>query len=470
MKALVWLRRDLRVCDNSALYNAVNDCGACHAVFFVTPLQWQVHSESPAKLAFWRSCLHVLQKHLEKLGIGLTFLAAPSFAEIPAQMLHFCRQFHFDRVYFNNEYEYNERARDQEVTAVLAGNGIVIRRFDDRVLLPPGQVLTAEKKYYTVFSPFKKAWLKRAAVEDLKPLPVPAASAGCDVIGGDIEKVWAAAGSWRDDLWPAGEESARQMLQKFAAGRVSGYHQNRDFPGTNGTSLLSPYLAAGVVSPRQCLQAITNGRSEWPEIGSGPESWLNELIWRDFYYHVMVGFERVSRGQPFKTLTNKLQWSYDQEKLEKWQNGLTGFPIVDAAMRQLKQTGWMHNRLRMVAAMFLSKYLFIDWRSGEKFFMENLLDGDLAANNGGWQWSASTGTDSVPYFRIFNPFSQSARFDAEGAFIRKFCPELAELPDTALHDPKKLAAAIMQKKINYPTPLVDTAKARQQVLTAFSAL
>ena len=474
MRNIIWFRRDLRINDNRALYAACENGGEVNAVYMVTPQQWQQHNESAAKLAFWQACLQKLEADLATLGIGLRVLTAPSFSEVPQALLQLAKSSGATGLYFNNEYEYNESVRDDAVCTDFAAAGIKTCRFDDRVLLPPGSVLTGSSSYYTVFTPFMKAWLKKAAGTDLSPLPAPKPQprplTAALVADKPASVAWCCDSVWRSDLWPAGEKAAQQMLQKFAAGRVGEYHEKRDFPGINGTSLLSPYLAAGVLSPRQCLAALTGGQKKWPAEGSGAWVWLSELVWRDFYAHVLVGFPRVSRGQPFKLQTKALQWNYDSEKLEKWQNGQTGFPIVDAAMRQLRQTGWMHNRLRMIAAMFLSKYLFIDWQLGEKFFMQHLLDGDLAANNGGWQWSASTGTDAVPYFRIFNPFSQSARFDPDGAFIRKFCPELAEVPTPALHDPKKLAVAVKSMKIDYPPLLVDPQKARQQVMMAFKAI
>ncbi len=468
---LVWLRRDLRVSDNRALYYASLDSPEVHAVYVVTPRQWQQHDEAPAKLAFWRICVQKLESDLADIGIGLSVIVVPDYAAIPPALLQLAQKNHYTALYFNNEYEFNEASRDRLVCAAFTAAGIKVRQFDDRVLLPPGSILTGNGGYYTVFTPFRKAWKKSAVTADTTPLPPPAARKPL-VVRQNVSSCpeWVDLASWRSDLWPAGEKAAQQMLQKFVAARAADYHLKRDFPGINGTSTISPYLTAGVLSPRQCLHALIGRKTSWPADGTGPDGWLTELIWRDFYNHVLVGFPRVSRGQPFKLQTRSLAWNYDQEKFEKWQQGQTGFPLVDAAMRQLRQTGWMHNRLRMVAAMFLSKYLFIDWRLGERFFMQNLLDGDLAANNGGWQWSASTGTDAVPYFRVFNPFSQSARFDSDGSFIRKFCPELAEVPAQALHDPQKLTVALQKAQVSFPALLVDPQVARKHVLSAFKAL
>ncbi len=275
--------------------------------------------------------------------------------------------------------------------------------------------------------------------------------------------------SWRDDLWPAGEPEAQRRLENFVQ-RIGNYQRVRDMPAVNGTSLLSPYLAAGVISPRQCLAAALAANKGQIAGDDGVATWISELAWRDFYTHVLVGFPRVSKHRPFKLKTDQLNWRTDEPKFEAWKQGRTGYPIVDAGMRQLNQTGWMHNRLRMVTAMFLTKHLLIDWRWGEKYFMQHLIDGELAANNGGWQWSASTGTDSVPYFRIFNPFSQSKRFDPDGDFIKKLCPELSPIPPAALHDEKKFSAAIAKHGVDYPTYIVDYKQGRERALQAFKNL
>jgi deoxyribodipyrimidine photo-lyase len=232
---------------------------------------------------------------------------------------------------------------------------------------------------------------------------------------------------------------------------------------------LSAYLAAGVISVRQCLHAVlSRNHGELDSGNPGAVVWINELLWREFYKHILVGFPRVSMGRAFRRDTEALPWRHAPDELAAWQQGRTGYPIVDAAMRQLLATGWMHNRLRMVAAMFLSKNLLIDWREGERWFMRHLIDGDLAANNGGWQWSASTGTDSVPYFRLFNPHSQSRRFDPEGRFLRQWLPELDALSDRQIHDPSSAGALFLPA--GYPPPIVDLGMSRARALDAFRNL
>jgi len=272
------------------------------------------------------------------------------------------------------------------------------------------------------------------------------------------------------DLWPAGERKALRRLDRFVERRIDRYHEDRDYPSIEGTSALSPWLACGALSPRQCLQAAAE--ANLGEIDSGRRgvtTWIAELVWREFYRHVLVGFPRVSRGRAFRRETDRLPWRGDDEALRRWREGRTGVPIVDAAMRQMRATGWMHNRLRMIAAMYLAKDLFLDWRSGEAVFMRGLVDGDFANNNGGWQWSASTGVDAAPYFRVFNPVRQSERWDPEGRFIRTWCPELAGLGPKEIHDPSRLGAGRLAR-LDYPEPLVDHGLARERVVEAFKSL
>ena len=257
-------------------------------------------------------------------------------------------------------------------------------------------------------------------------------------------------------------------LHHTAACLLQGH--GRDFPDSNATSRLSPYLAIGVISARRCLaEAREANRGRLDGGRAGPATWIGELVWREFYRHVLVGFPRVSMNRAFKPTTERLPWRYDETLFRAWCEGRTGFPIIDAGMRQLAGTGWMHNRLRMIVAMFLSKDLFIDWRWGERHFMRHLVDGDLASNNGGWQWSASTGTDAAPYFRLLNPWLQSRRFDPDGEFIRRWVPELCGVSPRVLHNPAMLARA-RQSGLAYDPPVCDHAAAGRNVIQAFKNL
>jgi deoxyribodipyrimidine photo-lyase len=473
MNSLVWFRRDLRVHDNKALHSAAASVGSGgHVVglFVITPKQWKQHDDADVKVAFWMENLRCLSAELQKLNIPLRIEVCDAFAEVPDVIESVCKSFDCGDVFFNREYEVNEVARDDAVIERCRSLSIEVSRFHDRVVVPPREIKTKQENFYSVFTPYRKVW-DRKAEDFAKVLPKPKKQAQGDIesssVPDQIDGFDLQAG--RPDLYPAGEAEADKRLKAFAK-RIDGYNENRDLPAVEGTSSLSAYLAAGVVSPRQCLALAQKAIKASEGENEGATVWVSELTWRDFYAHVLVGFPRVSKHLPFKEKTNGIDWRANQDDFEAWKEGRTGYPIVDAGMRQLNQTGWMHNRLRMVTAMFLTKNLLIDWRLGERYFMQKLIDGDLAANNGGWQWSASTGTDSVPYFRIFNPFSQSKRFDSDGEFIKQMCPELEPIPAKALHDIKKLSAAIQKYDVDYPDFVVDYSEGRQRALAAFKSL
>ncbi|GAB4280181.1 MAG: deoxyribodipyrimidine photo-lyase [Candidatus Rifleibacteriota bacterium] len=473
MRAIVWLRRDLRLEDNKALYHACSENSQVLAVFFLTPDQWKKHNDAPAKIDFWRANLALLKDSLASINIPLRLIETQNFSTIPGQLLRIAQIYGCDRLYYNVEYEYNEQQRDAAVNNLLSPAGIKCNAYHDRILIEPGKVLSGSGKPYSVYTPFRKKWSEIILKTDFKPLPSPPKMRPF-FIDGYSEQMNGANSPFLEKTcteWAPGEKEAELRLQRFLNNSLNSYHENRDIPAIHGTSRLSPYLAAGVISIRKCfnllLQSQQTQSGHLPDFSSSHGCWLNELIWREFYYHVMAAFPRVCKNLPFRLSTLKIPWQKNEAYLSAWQNGLTGYPIVDAGMRQLAKTGWMHNRLRMITAMFLSKNLLIDWRLGERWFMQNLIDGDFAANNGGWQWSASTGTDAAPYFRVFNPFSQSRRFDPEGIFIKTFCPELQDISTKALHDPQKLQQEIMTKKIPYPKMIVDPAASRKRAIEAF---
>jgi deoxyribodipyrimidine photo-lyase len=468
-RALVWFRRDLRIADNPALYYACQSSReGVVAVFVLTPDQWKQHDDAPAKVDFWLRNLKCLSGNLARLNIPLQIISKRTFADCPTAIQQAASRFSCDEVFANREYEVHERRRDEATAQLLAKQGIGFRQFHDRVIVPPGEIQTKDGRFYSVYTPYRRVWdkvmrehlnalgrPKKQPALEIEPSAVPDRIRGFDFRG------------TRPELWPAGEDEAHQRLGAFQE-IIDAYGTDRDIPAVRGTSLLSPWLAAGVISPHQCVSRVLAACNDRLEKDSGAAVWISELTWRDFYVHVLTGFPRVSRHRPFKEKTDAVPWRDDATDLKAWQTGMTGYPIVDAGMRQLNQMGWMHNRLRMVTAMFLTKHLLIDWRLGEKYFMQHLIDGDLAANNGGWQWSASTGTDAQPWFRIFNPFSQSKRFDPDGVFIRRFCPELAELPAASLHDGGKFAAA--SRDADYPDYVVDYKQGRSRALAAFRGI
>ncbi len=467
---LIWLRSDLRVDDNTAL-SAACARGPTLALWLASPGQWQAHDDAPCKVDFWLRNLQTLRQSLERLNIPLLIRHVDTWRQAPQAVLEVCRQHRIEAVHWNEEYGVNEQQRDAATQALLEQAGVLIHGHLDQLLLRPGSVLTRSGHYFQVFGQFRRACLEqlhlslpRLAPHVKRQAPLAIAS---DPIPQGFADFPAPSRSLREH-WPAGENEAQRRLTRFIDETVEDYPQLRDLPARTGTSQLSPYLAAGVISPRQCLHAALSGNQGEFDSGSmGVQTWINELLWREFYKHILVGYPQVSRHRAFRAHTEALPWRDSPEDLEAWKAGRTGFPIIDAAMRQLLHTGWMHNRLRMVVAMFLSKNLLIDWRLGERHFMRHLIDGDLAANNGGWQWSASTGTDAVPYFRLFNPVSQSRRFDPKGQFIRHWLPELQGLDDKAVHEPTAggdLFAA------PYVQPIVDLGSSRERALAAFQGL
>ena len=468
---LTWLRSDLRINDNTAL-SAATERGPTIALWLVSPGQWQAHDDAACKVDFWLRNLRDLRQSLEGLNIPLLIRKIDTWDQAPQAVLEVCRQHQVASAHWNEEYGINEQRRDDATRALLEKSGIQTHSHLDQLFFRPGTILTRSGDYFQVFSQFKKTCLEHlhrslpALAHRVKlqaPLHIPA-----DPVPQHVDGFETPTRALRDH-WPAGEAEAQGRLSRFLDEAIDDYQLQRDLPAKPGTSQLSTYLAAGVISPRQCLHgALASNRGEFDSGSTGVQTWINELLWREFYKHILSGYPQVSRHRAFRAQTEALPWRDAPADLEAWEQGRTGFPIIDAAMRQLLDTGWMHNRLRMVVAMFLSKNLLIDWRKGERHFMRHLIDGDLAANNGGWQWSASTGTDAVPYFRIFNPISQSQRFDPQGHFIRHWLPELRDISEKNIHEPMKCRDLFANNL--YHSPVVDLGSSRLRALEAFKAL
>ncbi|RZM80635.1 deoxyribodipyrimidine photo-lyase [Pseudoalteromonas rubra] len=457
MSALFWFRRDLRAYGNEALIEAVEN-GARDALFILCEQQWQQHNAAPVQVDLLKRRVVWLGHKLAELGIRLHVLDAGDFTKVPALLAQFCQENGMQQVYANREYEVNEQARD--LACQEAGVELIL--FDGDLIAPPGSVTTASNEMYKVFTSFKKAWLKQYEQQhfylpswpelDLEPQQWQAP----ELLEGDASS----------EKWPVDDETLVKVVQTFIQDKMADYKDNRDFPGVKGTSGLSPYLALGIVSVKQLLAEIQLHFPELLQMTSAPAfSWVNELIWREFYRHLICAYPKLCKGVNFNEKYNDVLWREDEVQFKAWCEGKTGYPIVDAAMRQLNQTGWMHNRLRMIVASFLTKHLLIDWRKGEHYFMSKLIDGDLASNNGGWQWAASTGCDAQPYFRIFNPISQSEKFDPQGDFIRKYVPELSDVPAKSIHFPHDYLQAFAIE--GYVNPIVDHKTARERALTAF---
>ena len=471
---LVWFRRDLRDEDNVALAEATRRARRVFCVFiFDRAILDVLPSRTDRRVEFIHKSLQELDAALRLQGGALIVRYAQAIDEIPRLAL----ELGVSAVFANRDYEPQAKLRDQLVASSLARHAIGFENFKDQALLDGAEVLTQSGRAFTVYTPYRKAWLKRLCEEDLAShslvpgrLISPPVDSGVPM----LETIGFQATDLRRTGVRPGMSGARQQTDDFRS-RIAQYADLRDFPANNGGSGLSVHLRFGTVSIRAlAAQAVSAGALSGAE---GPATWLSELIWRDFYFMILDAFPRVAE-RAFRSEFDAIAWEQEvqaERHFAAWCAGETGYPLVDAAMRQLNQTGFMHNRLRMVAASFLTKDLGIDWRRGEAYFSWQLLDFDLAANNGGWQWAASTGCDAQPYFRIFNPVTQSERFDPEGFFIRRFLPELADVPKQYLHAPWRMGSIEQQAcgtKIgkDYPAPLVDHADARRRALTRYAVV
>lgn len=468
MYQLIWFRCDLRTIDNTALI-AARQRGPTLALYLLSPQQRQQHHDAPCKVDFWRRQLTDLSERLNALNIPLLIRTASHWSEAPHVISALCQIHAIKQVHVNIEFGVNERARDHAVQQALTSINVPMHLHQDRTLFPPGSITTQQGQPFQVFGAFKRMCYARLQTAPVQVQPALSPQAPLPIAPDNIPPDMMGYNPSSANHWRVGEQHAQEKLHLFVTSHLARYDQERDFPALNHTSQLSPYLNAGILSVRQCVVA-----AQAQEDGPGAQAWMDELLWREFYQHLLAAYPALSKGQAFYPAKEPL-WRHAPGELNAWQAGRTGFPLIDAAMRQLLATGWMHNRLRMVVAMFLCKNLLIDWRLGERWFMQHLIDGDLAANNGGWQWCASTGTDAVPYFRLFNPVTQSKRFDPHGDFIRTWIPELAHLNARMIHEPYASSSTKQDSLTSlfaedYPQPMVDLAFSRSRALAAYQQL
>jgi deoxyribodipyrimidine photo-lyase len=466
MKSLVWFRNDLRIYDNPALKAACKNASNVSAVFIFSQKQLEEHNESNVKIDFLIKNLFHLSKKLNKLNIPLTIINSSGFIEDPKHIEKFCKDREINKVFFNSQFGIDEESRDTNVKNTLERNNIKWESFQDQVIYEPGSLKTGQGHPYSVFTPFKRKWIENFDINFLDIDFEYDIKNKQDVLSNISNFDFNFLQTHQVDmtLWNAGEDAAQIKLEEFLNNKVTEYSKNRNDPILDGTSRISPYLALGIISSKKCiLEALKINQFEFTSGNIGITKWIDEIIWREFYKNIMFCFPKVSKGKPFQDYSNNIKWRFNENEFHAWKEGKTGFPIVDAAMRQLIHEGWMHNRLRMVVAMFFTKNMLHDWRLGEAYFMNNLIDGDFASNNGGWQWSSSTGTDAAPYFRIFNPITQSTNFDKEGLFIKKYVPELKDLDKSVIHNPSKEH----RKYCNYPEPILDLKESRLRAIEAF---
>ena len=467
---IVWFRRDLRVEDNPALYFANKDAQPVTAVYIATPTTWNSHSMGEPQIKWVHDNLEHLEESLNQLGINLIYKCCDTFDDSNKVLLKLCKDLSATTLYFNKEYEWDERQRDTNACHLLLSHGIKNQSFDDQCIIPPHVIKNQKALPYCVFTPFKRACIFHIQTNPALLNMFPKPKKNQALVLSDIKSdAHFQANSAPITIVKPGYNASQLRLDTFIRQHVTNYVASRDIPSLDGTSILSPYLALGIISVRQCIAALLDHfNSNFDDIlcDTGAATWLSELLWRDFYRMICFNFPQVSRGMPFKKETKQLEWSNNEAHFTAWKEGKTGVPIIDSAMRQLNTTGWMHNRLRMIVAMYFTKNLWQNWRKGEAYFASKLLDWDFSSNNGGWQWCASTGTDAAPYFRVFNPVTQSERFDKQGDFIRDFCPELAKLDDKSIHNPFEKNTP----NIDYPRQIIDLKLSRKYAIEQFKAL
>ncbi len=474
---LMWFRRDLRVDDHAALFEALRRCKQVYCVFVFDSDILDLLPKADRRVEFIRECLVDLDESLRAMSgraeAGLIVCHGVASRVVPA----LAQELHVEAVFAVHDYESGAIARDAAVRGALSDAGISFHTFKDQVVFERREILTKAGTPYGVFTPYKNAWLVRANEGDLPTYDtvqhakaLAARPAKYQKAVPDLSELGFLPTNLKQLKIPAGSNGARQLFSDFFE-RMDHYHETRDYPSVKGPSYLGVHLRFGTVSIRK-LAATALARNL---MGSkGASVWLSELIWRDFYFSILANFPHVATGS-FKPEYDRIVWEHGKHArslFSAWCEGRTGYPLVDAAMAQINQTGYMHNRLRMVTGSFLVKDLGIDWRWGERYFAEKLNDFDLSANNGGWQWVSSSGCDAQPYFRIFNPVSQSEKFDAEGRFIRRYLPQLGQLPVRAIHapwlaNPIELEAAGVVLGQNYPRPIVDHAQARAATLLRY---
>ena len=482
-KGLMWFRRDLRAQDNAALYHALKACRQVWCVFVFDTDSLEGLPRADRRVEFIRESLVELDVRLRALGrehgtegVGLIVLHGPATQAIPALAQRLGAQ----AVFANHDDEPAALARDAKVFGDLAHAGILLHSHKDHVIFERREVLTQAGHAFGVFTPYKNAWLKALTPFHLKAYPV--ASYAKSLAGVPAEYAVAVPGlpdigfeptNLAQLPMPTGASGAHQLFEDFVE-RIDRYDEARNFPAVKGPSYLSVHLRFGTISIRQLASVAYQMHLQGI---AGASTWLSELVWRDFYHQVLANFPHVVE-KAFKPEYDHIKFEHGKHAKElfaAWCEGRTGYPLVDAAMHQINQTGYMHNRLRMVVASFLVKDLGLHWQWGERYFAEHLIDFDLAANNGGWQWASSSGCDAQPYFRIFNPVSQSEKFDPSGKFIRRYLPQLAGLPDAAIHAPWQandieLAAAGVVLGETYPRPVVNHAEARERTLLRYAVV
>jgi deoxyribodipyrimidine photo-lyase len=473
---IVWFRKDLRLIDNPALSFAARRLKPILPLYIYEDLSEKDWPIGEAQKWWLYHSLKAFKEKLDKLNLSLIIRKGHALEIIN----NFVQDYSIEEVYWNRRYEPAEIKRDQAIKSALKERGITTKSFNGSLLFEPEDVKNNQKDYFKVFSAYWKNCLLFHKPRDIMPASSSAIPLARDVKSDSVESLRLLPDlEWAEgfhEIWCPGEDGAQKRFKSFLNNRVLRYRSQRDFPGIEGTSKLSPHLHFGEISPHfiwHHIQKTYGGLSRYAE-DSHIETFLKELGWREFCAYLLYHYPEL----PLKNFQRKfdnLQWSADMGHLSKWQRGLTGYPIVDAGMRQLWHWGWMHNRVRMIVASFLTKNLQLDWRKGQRWFWDTLLDADMANNAGGWQWVAGSGADAAPYFRVFNPVLQGEKFDPEGSYIKKWVPELQALPLKYIHQPWMAPKEILTNANvilgdNYPSRIIDHNETRKSTLEAYRCL
>lgn len=482
-----WFKCDLRITDNKALHLASEKAKSrgvpLICIHILSPQDYKAHMTSAVRVDFVLRTLEVLKDDLARLDIPLYVEVVEKRKAIPNRIFELCDKWAASHLYTNIEYEVDELRREALMTRTGMEKGVAVYAVPDLCVIAPGEISSGTGNQYSVYSPWYRAWIAylhthphhldlfdppaknpedaRRIFKDLFGCEIPKAPENKRLTGEEMKRF--------RSMWPPGEHEARERLSKFLSEKVKNYADARNKPAGNSTAVVSVHLSSGTLSARTAIAAARDANSTKKLDGGekGIIGWISEVAWRDFYKHVLAHWPYICMNKPFKPEYTNIEWEYNEELFQKWCTGMTGYPFIDAAMRQLNYTGYMHNRARMAVASFLAKDLQIDWRMGERYFMEHLIDGDFASNNGGWGFSASTGVDPQPYFRIFNPLLQSEKFDPDGTYIRKWVKELEDVEGKAIHDPYGRKQAKTAEKAGYPKMCVDHKESRERCLRRY---
>ncbi|MFO8027214.1 MAG: deoxyribodipyrimidine photo-lyase [Opitutales bacterium] len=467
-KTILWLRQDLRLQDNAALQAAIEGGGTILPVFIDDRDALGDWQPGGASRWFLHRALDSLQASFKEVGGRLYYLAGDSLEELKALIASSGAE----RVYWNRRYEGPHRERDAAVKMALRDAGIEVKSFNSSLLNEPHTVSTGTGQPYKVYTPYWKK-VKDRRLEPPVEVDLQAVGFyGDEALGCQLDELQLLPEhSWHDKLeahWEVSEAAAMRQLEGFLDAPVEEYDSARDLPSQAGTSRLSPYLHWGLIGPRQVMRRL---HATHDLRARGPQVFAKEIYWREFAYNVLYHFPHTPDA-PLQEKYADFPWEYDKTVLKRWQRGQTGYPIVDAGMRELYETGWMHNRVRMIVSSLLVKHLLQDWRDGARWFWDTLVDADLASNTLGWQWSGGCGADAAPYFRIFNPMTQGKKFDPDGDYVRRWVPELAKVPAKYIHEPWEASPALLQHAgcrlgEDYPAPIIDHKEGRQRALAAF---